>query len=122
MYGLLADFVVVLHFGFILLVIFGGFLALRWHRFVLLHLPAVIWALFLELRPGTVCPLTPLELSLRYHAGQTPYEGGFIDHYLGPIIYPDVTTLGQLLIGLVLLLYTVAIYFCIYRKWRSTRS
>jgi len=33
MYGFLADLVMVLHFAFIILVIFGGFLALRWQRF-----------------------------------------------------------------------------------------
>ena len=70
MYSLLADLVVLLHFGFILLVVFGGVLALRWQRFVLVHLPAVLWALFLELKPGTLCPLTPLEQMLRQRAGE----------------------------------------------------
>ncbi len=123
MYGLLADMVMLLHFGFILLVIFGGFLALYWHRFALVHLPAVLWALFLEFRPGTFCPLTPLEQTLRQHAAENSYTGGFIEHYLGQIIYPaNLAVQDQYLAGSALLLLTVAIYWGVYRRWRSSRN
>ena len=64
MYGFLADMVMLLHFGFILLALFGGLLALYWPRFVLIHLPALHWALYIEFKPGTLCPLTPLEQAL----------------------------------------------------------
>ena len=122
MYGLLADMVMLLHFCFILLVVFGGLLALYWQRFVLVHIPAVVWAVFLEARPGTLCPLTPLEQALRQRAGESSYKGGFIEHYLAPIIYPtNMTIQEQFLIGLALLLYTVVIYWVVYRRWRSTR-
>jgi hypothetical protein len=121
MYGFLADLVMVLHFGFILLVVFGGILALRWQRFALLHLPAVLWALFLELKPGTLCPLTPLEQSLRLRAGESAYRGGFIEHYLGPIIYPDMSMHDQYFLGIGLFVLTVVIYWRVYRKWKSLR-
>jgi len=114
MYGFLADLVMFLHFGFILLVVFGGLVALRWQRFALLHLPAVLWALFLELKPGTLCPLTPLEQSLRLRAGESAYRGGFIEHYLGPIIYPNMSMQDQYLLVL-----TLVIYWRVYKKWRS---
>jgi hypothetical protein len=78
MYSFLADLVMLLHFSFILLVVFGGLLALRWQRFAVVHLPAVLWALFLELKPGTLCPLTPLEQMLRHRAGEPSYTGGFV--------------------------------------------
>ena len=119
MYAFLADLVMVLHFGFILLVVFGGLLALRWQRFALLHLPAVLWAIFLELKPGTLCPLTPLEQSLRLRAGESPYGGGFIEHYLEPIIYPDMSLHDQYFLGIGLFVLTVVIYWRVYKKWRS---
>jgi len=121
MYGFLADLVMVLHFGFILLVVFGGLLALRWRQFGLLHVPAVAWALFLELKPGTMCPLTPLEQSLRLRAGESAYRGGFIEHYLGPIIYPDMSMQDQYFLGVGLFVLTVLIYWRVYKKWRSLR-
>ncbi len=121
MYGFLADMVMLLHFGFILLVIFGGLLALKWQRFALVHLPAVLWALFIELRPGTICPLTPLEQTLRQLAGESSYAGGFVEHYLEPIIYPRMTIQDQYLIGIVLLLFTVIIYWWVWRRWRAAR-
>ena len=120
MYGFLADMVLLLHFGYILLVIFGGLLALYRQRFALIHLPALVWALFLEFRPGTLCPLTPLEQALRQRAGESSYAGGFIDHYLGPVIYPSsMATHDQQLLGVVLLLLTVVIYWGVYKRWRS---
>ena len=120
MYGFLADLVMVLHFAFILMVVFGGILALRWQRFALLHLPAVLWALFLEFKPGTLCPLTPLEQSLRLRAGESAYRGGFIEHYLGSIIYPDMSMHDQYFLGIGLFVLTVAIYWRVYKKWRSS--
>jgi hypothetical protein len=121
MYGFLADLVMVLHFGFILLVVFGGLLALRWQGFAFLHLPAVLWSLFLEFKPGTICPLTPLEQSLRLRAGEAGYGGGFIEHYLEPIIYPDMSLHDQYFLGLGLFVLTVVIYWRVYKKWRSSR-
>lgn len=56
-----------------------------------LHLPAALWAAGIELA-GAVCPLTYLELALRERAGQQGYEGGFIEHYLLPLIYPPGLT------------------------------
>jgi hypothetical protein len=121
MYGFLADLVMVLHFGFILLVVFGGLLVLRWQGFALLHLPAVFWSLFLEFKPGTICPLTPLEQSLRLRAGEAGYGGGFIEHYLEPIIYPDMSLHDQYFLGLGLVVLTVVIYWRVYKKWRSSK-
>lgn len=122
MYGFLADAVMILHLSFILLVVFGGFLVLRWRRFALLHVPAVLWALVIELRPGTLCPLTPLEQALRMRAGETAYKTGFIDHYLGPIIYPNMTAHDQYAAGFALLFLTVVIYVVVCWKWRSARE
>ena len=122
MYGFLADMVMLLHFGFILLAVFGGLLALYWRRFALVHLPALLWALYIEFKPGTLCPLTPLEQTLRHRAGETSYTEGFIDHYLAPIVYPtNLTTQDQYFMGVALLLFTAIVYWGVYKRWRSAR-
>jgi len=86
-YKLAADAVVLLHLGFVLFVVTGGLLVFRWRWIALLHLPAVIWAVLLEFN-GWLCPLTPLELSLRAAGGQAGYSGGFVEHYILPVLYP----------------------------------
>ena len=86
-YKLAADAVVLLHLGFVLFVVTGGLLVFRWRWMALLHLPAVIWAVLLEFN-GWLCPLTPLELSLRAAGGQAGYSGGFVEHYILPVLYP----------------------------------
>jgi hypothetical protein len=82
-----ADLVVLAHLGFILFVILGGLLVLRWPRMAWIHLPAVIWGALIEFA-GWICPLTPLENWLREASGTAGYQGGFIEHYLVPIVYP----------------------------------
>src|SRR5690606_28688271 len=78
MYRLLADTTLVVHFAFVLFVVLGGLLVLRWRWVAWIHLPAVLWGAFVELT-GRICPLTPLELWLRNLGGQRGYEGGFIE-------------------------------------------
>jgi len=109
-YRALADLVVVIHLAFIGFVVLGGLLALRRWWVSLLHLPAAIWGIFIELSGG-ICPLTPLENWLRQMAGATGYPGGFIEHYLLPIIYPaDLTHHVQLVLGIVVLFANLVIY------------
>jgi hypothetical protein len=114
MFRLLADLVVLVHVAFVLFVGTGGFLALRWRRLVWLHVPAALWGALIELA-GWICPLTPLENALRRLAGEAGYRGGFIEHYVLPVLYPVhyTITLRFALAALVVLLNTVAywLYF-----------
>ncbi|HXE36828.1 MAG TPA: DUF2784 domain-containing protein [Azonexus sp.] len=87
LYRLMADAVLLLHLAFILFVVFGALLVWRFRRLAWLHLPAVTWAGVIEFS-GWVCPLTPLENHLRRLGGEVGYAGGFIEHYLLPVIYP----------------------------------
>ncbi|GAB2629049.1 hypothetical protein GCM10009696_36850 [Kocuria himachalensis] len=83
----LAGGVLAFHFLFVLFSLFGGFLVL-WKRWLLwFHLPSVLWSCLVNLLSG-VCPLTPLENRFRTLAGEAGYAGGFIEHYLGPLVYP----------------------------------
>lgn len=119
--GLLPDFVVLLHFLFVLFVIFGGLLVLRWPKLAYVHLPVAVYGVLIELI-GWVCPLTPLEKRLRESAGQQGYEGGFVEHYILPVLYPAGLTRGvQLILGVFVIVINLAIYAVIARKrrWRS---
>ncbi len=116
--ALAADGVMVVHFGFILFVVLGAALLVRWPRLVWLHVPALAWGLWIELSGG-VCPLTPLEVELREAAGQAGWSGGFIERYLTPIIYPEGLTRGtQALVAGILLVVNGVLYARFLRRAR----
>ena len=107
---LLADGLVALHFAFIVFVLCGGLLVLRQRAWALLHLPAMAWAAYVEFT-ATICPLTPWENALREQAGIAGYEGGFIEHYLVPVIYPAGLTPGiQVMLGVIVVVLNAIIY------------
>jgi hypothetical protein len=115
-YALLADLVLILHATFIVFVVLGGLLVLWRRAFIWLHLPAAAWGILIEFR-GWICPLTFLENDLRRAAGSRGYEGGFVDHYLAPLVYPGALTPEiQVMLGLAALLVNVVIYALV---WRS---
>jgi hypothetical protein len=107
---LLADLTLLLHLAFVLFVLLGGALVLwRW-RLAWLHLPALLWGILVELT-GWICPLTYLEHHWRRQAGLAGYEGGFIEHYLVPLIYPPgLSRAGQVTIGVALILVNLGLY------------
>ena len=117
--GHLADLVVLAHLLFILFAILGGLLA-RWNPLAaLLHLPALAWAAYVTFT-GTICPLTPIEVALRREAGQAGYRGGFVEHYLIPLIYPPgLTRPLQMALGAAIVLANVAIYAWALRRRRG---
>jgi hypothetical protein len=121
-YQILADLLLVIHFAFILFVVGGGLLALRYRRLVLLHLPALAWGVYVELS-GRICPLTPWENRLRQLAGEEGYSGGFIEHYLLPLIYPqDLTRELQVGLGVFLAVINALVYaVLLYRSRLSKR-
>jgi hypothetical protein len=123
MYRILADLVVGLHFLFVLFVVAGGFLVLGWPKVAFVHLPAAVWGAAIEFA-GWICPLTPLENSLRRQAGQSGYSTGFIEHYLLPVLYPSALTRDiQILLGVLVLAVNVAVYaYTIRRRDPSLRS
>ncbi len=120
--GLLADLVLLLHLGFIVFALFGAMLALRWIWAALFHLPALAWATFIQISSG-ICPLTPLENSLRHAAGESSYSSSFVDHYLIPLVYPPgLTSRTQIWLATGLLLFNVLLYtLVLVRRHNSTR-
>ena len=116
MYGLLADIVVGVHALFVLFVVLGGLLVLRWPRLAYLHVPAAIWGAAIEFA-GWICPLTPLEQWLRREAGSAGYSGSFIEHYILPILYPSALTREiQLILGFLVIGFNLTIYAYVFRK------
>jgi hypothetical protein len=110
MYPLLADLVLIVHLAFVVFVLCGGLLVLRWRWIAWLHLPAAAWGAVVEFT-GWICPLTPLENWLRAQGGEVGDEQDFIDRYLLPILYPeDLTRDLQLLLGTVVVVLNVAVY------------
>ena len=118
-YRLLADTVVVVHLGFVLFAVFGALLAFRWPKIIWLHLPALVWAAYIEFS-GRICPLTPLENWLRRQGGDTGYTSSFIEQYLLPILYPaNLTANTQIILGSLLVLLNVALYGLLLRRLRG---
>lgn len=121
-YRLLADAVVVAHLLFILFVVFGGLLVLRWPRLALAHLPAACWGALIEIG-GWICPLTPLENGLREAAGEAGYPGSFVSRYLLPVIYPaGLTRELQFVLAGVVVAVNLAVYAALLRRWGARRS
>ena len=122
-YAIAADLLLVFHFGFVCFVVAGAMLVPKWRWLMLLHLPAVLWAVLIEFQ-GWVCPLTPWEQQLRLAAGQDGYHGSFIEHYLLPVLYPP--GLGhqtQLLLGSAVLVINAVVYgWIILRSWKAGRT
>jgi hypothetical protein len=115
---LAADAVVLVHLAFIVFVVAGGVLVLRRPRLAWVHLPAVAWAAYAELT-ATLCPLTPLENALRRRAGEGGYHGGFVEHYLIPVIYPaGLTPVHQRWIGVTVVALNLAFYLA---AWACAR-
>ncbi|EXI69687.1 MAG: hypothetical protein AW08_00180 [Candidatus Accumulibacter adjunctus] len=116
---LLADGIVVIHLLFIAFVVAGGALCLRWPRLAWAHVPAACWGIAVEIT-GCICPLTPLENELRQAAGQAGYAGGFIAHYLLPVIYPPgLTRATQLTLAGALIAVNLACYGWLIHRQRS---
>jgi len=114
-----ADGIVVVHLCFILFVILGA-LTLYWRPWMIwIHVPAAVWGGLVELF-GAPCPLTPLENHLRRTGNAEAYGGGFIDHYIMPIVYPPgLTREIQVVLGMMILAVNFAVYFRFFTRKRA---
>jgi len=116
LYAWLATAVVALHLAFVVFVVAGGLLVRRWPRLAWVHLPCAVWGIYVELA-GKICPLTPLENSLRRRAGEAGYAEGFLEHYLVAIVYPSgLTPTLQWLLGGLAIGANVAVYAWVLRR------
>ena len=115
---MLADLLVGVHLLFVVFVVAGGFLLIRWPMLAWLHLPAAMWGAFIEFSGG-ICPLTPLENRLRELGGAAGYGGDFVERYLLPVLYPAQLTLPlQQVLGTIVVAVNLVAYALAYRAWR----
>ncbi|MDJ0771751.1 MAG: DUF2784 domain-containing protein [Ilumatobacter sp.] len=119
---LLADVVLVVHLGFVLFTALGALLAWRWRRVPLAHVPVVAYGVVIEVF-GFRCPLTPLEKSLRRRAGDAGYDGGFVEHYIVPVLYPgEWTATVRISVSVLLVAANVVVYWLLWRSKRTSRA
>jgi hypothetical protein len=118
-YQLLAELVMLLHFGFLAYVALGGFLAWRRRWLIVPHVGAVVWGA-LSATVGIPCPLTAWEDEARRLAGEQGLTRGFIDTYLTGVVYPQehLRTAQMLVAVLVLMAWTG----CLFAPQASLRS
>jgi hypothetical protein len=115
LYGFLADLVLIVHLAFVVFVLCGGLLVLKWRWIAWLHLPAAVWGAVVEFT-GWICPLTPLENWLREQGGKVSYRSDFIAQYLLPVLYPeDLTHNVQLLLGTGVVVLNAVVYWWFWR-------
>jgi len=122
LYRALADLVVLVHLAFVLFVLLGALLVRARTWVVWVHLPAVVWGVAVELN-GWICPLTPLENHLRRMGGAAGYDGGFVERYVMPVLYPaGLTHATQIALGAMVLVINLVIYRWIWRRARRQRG
>ena len=122
LYRAAADLVVLVHFAFVVFVVLGALLVVRRPWVAWVHLPAALWGALIEFG-GWVCPLTPLEVRLRQGAGESGYSGGFIEHYVVALLYPQgLTRELQIGFGALVVLINVWLYAVIVRRTRPDRG
>ena len=119
MYELAADLTLIIHFAFILFVIFGALLFFITTKIIFIHIPAFIWGSYIELT-NSICPLTYLENWFLHKANLTTYSEGFIQNYLVQIVYPvSLTKDLQIYIGIALIVINIVIYALIFSKLKK---
>ena len=121
-YRLAADGMMIAHLLYIIFVVVGGLLVVRARWLLWLHVPAVAWAIYVQF-VGRACPLTSWEKGLRDLAGESGYDGGFIDHYLMPVIYPDDMPVAMnMVLGTAVVLVNAAVYAKLLAGARKARQ
>ena len=119
MYELLANLTLVIHLIFILFVVFGGLFFFIFSKIVYIHLPALIWGIYIELT-GSICPLTHLENWFLNKGELSTYSSSFIQNYFLPIIYPqNLTSRIQIYLGIGLIIINVLIYGFILLRFKK---
>ena len=119
MYELAANLTLIVHFAFILFVVFGALLFFVTTKIIFIHFPALIWGSYIELT-NSICPLTYLENWLLQKANLMTYSEGFIQNYLVPIVYPvNLTKDIQIYLGIALIVINIVIYAFIFIKLKK---
>ena len=119
MYEMAANLTLIVHFAFILFVVFGALLFFVATKIIFIHIPAFVWGSYIELT-NSICPLTYLENWFLHKANLTTYSEGFIQNYLVPIVYPvSLTKDLQIYLGIALIVINIVFYVFIFNKLKK---
>ena len=118
MYEFFANLTLIVHLIFILFVVFGGLIFFIFPKIIYIHLPALLWGIYIELT-NSVCPLTYLENWFLYKGELSTYSNDFINNYLFPIIYPEgLNAEIQIYLAISLIVINILIYRLIYKNFK----
>ncbi len=117
-YRVLADAVMLFHFAFVIFVLLGAFLLLRWRRLAWIHAPCALYGASIEIFIW-ICPLSPLEWKLRAMGGEAGVQGSFIEHYLEGILYPQNLEEIHLILGLIVIAVNCVVYGWVFLRRRG---
>ena len=122
MYEFAADLTLIVHFAFIIFVVFGALLFVVSTKIIYVHVPALIWGIYIEIT-HSICPLTYLENWFLQKANLTTYSEGFIQNYLMPIVYPKhLTDNLQIYFAIVLIVANMLMYGLIISKSKKNNQ
>ena len=122
MYEFAADLTLIVHFAFIIFVVFGALLFFVSTKIIYVHVPALIWGIYIEIT-HSICPLTYLENWFLQKANLTTYSEGFIQNYLVPVVYPmNLTDDLQTYLAIVLIVANMLMYGLIISKSKKKKS
>ncbi|HEU5394813.1 MAG TPA: DUF2784 domain-containing protein, partial [Candidatus Methylomirabilis sp.] len=116
-----ADLVVLIHFLYIVFLVAGPILFLRWRRVRAAHLAAVCLAVLIQ-GFAFLCPLTALEIWLRGGWAERGGQPGFIGRYIEPVVYPGLSQATITGLTLLLAAATIALYMWDPRKTPRARG
>ena len=130
LYKVLADLIVVIHFAWILFMLWGFFLTMcgfisvyvlrrekdRWRIFFdrwvfrTIHMGGILYVAIMTLL-GIACPLTIMENGLREHYNpDLTYHGSFVVHYIEKIVYPEANFLFFLIPTIVIAVFSIVMF------------
>ena len=130
LYKILADLVVLIHFTWILFVLWGFILTVcssvsvyvlraakdrstaffdRW-IFRAIHLGGIVYVAVLTVL-GKYCPLTILENKLRgQYDPELTYPGSFVVHYIERMVYPEANFLLFVIPTIIIAIFTILMF------------
>lgn len=107
-YKVAADFVVFIHFLWIIFLMFGAFIGRKFLPIKIIHIAGLVFSVIMQIF-GWYCPLTHLEIWLRgRHDTTLSYSGSFIVHYIEKIVYIELST--WIIFGFTLVLVGTSAY------------
>ena len=113
LYKVLTDIVVIIHFFWIIFLIFGVFFGTRNKVVKIFHVLGLGFAFIIQIF-GWYCPLTYLEVWLKSkHDSTLTYTGSFIIHYVENMVYLELSRYA---------IFILTIFLCLFNAWFYLRK